>query len=184
MYAAATFVGMTTMISSCGAAPQSAKTDVPRTVAVAATSAAVAAGVSGETVAPADSAFNRAAEAGLQRLLLSPLDARSNVDKGAWRLNNLTTGASAAAIKPKFGQSALTLGGTAEAAGAKGDFSLAGNVPGSGQVIGMWVYLATDANVDKVGFQLYDAEGEALMSTVAADWTGWKWLEVEVGRPL
>lgn len=182
--AVATLLGATAMMSSCSAAPQSAKASAPKTAAASKTTGALADALpgSGEAIAPQSSAFNRVAGTGLQRLLLSPLDAHSNVFKGAWRLNDLTSDGSAADITPKFGESALTLGGTAEGAGAKGDFGLVDNVPGSGQVIGMWVYLAPDANVEKLGFQFYDAEGEALISVVAADWTGWKWLEVEVGK--
>lgn len=175
---AATVLGAT-MVSSCAAAPQTSAVAAPKPAAVALAGANTD---SSASVAPVDSAMGRAAGTDLQRLLLSPLDASSDVDKGAWKLSDLTSGASAAAIKPKFGSSALTLGGTAESAGSKGDFTLVGAVPGSGQIIGMWVYLAPRANVEKVGFQFYDAEDEALMYTVPADWTGWKWLEVEVGK--
>ncbi len=175
---ATALLSATTLVSSCSAAPQAA-VNAPKTASLASTNAGTD---GGESVAPAGSALNRVAVAGLQRLLLSPLDASSHIDKGAWRLTDLTSEAAASGIKPKFGQSALTLGGTAEVAGAKGDFTLVGNVPGNGQVIGMWVYLKPDANVDKVGFQFLDAQDEALSATFSADWTGWKWLEVEVGK--
>ena len=115
--------------------------------------------------------------AGLQRILLSPLDGGSSVDKGAWQMDDLMSAPAVAAIQPKFGGSALTLGGTAKIAGAKGDFTLSGAVAGRAQTLGMWVYLAPDSNVDKVGFQIYDGENEGLMVTRAADWTGWKWVE-------
>ena len=115
--------------------------------------------------------------AGLQRILLSPLDGGSSVDKGAWQMDDLSAASAVAAIKPQFGSSALTLGGTAKIAGAKGDFTLSGAIAGRAQTLGMWVYLAPDSNVDKVGFQIYDGEGEGWMVTRAADWTGWKWVE-------
>ena len=117
------------------------------------------------------------AQDGLQRILLSPLGAGSPIGKGAWQMDDLGAQTAAPDIAPKFGASALTLGGTAKIAGAKGDFSLTDSIPGAAKSLGMWVYLAPDSNVDRLGFQIYDGEGEGLMVTRPADWTGWKWVE-------
>lgn len=117
------------------------------------------------------------ADAGLQRVLLSPLDADSPINKGAWQMDDLSARAATPDITPKFGATAMTLGGQAVSAGAKGDFTLSDAIPGQAQTLGMWVYLAPDSNVDRLGFQIYDGEGEGLMVTRAADWTGWKWVE-------
>lgn len=108
-----------------------------------------------------------------QQILLSPLEADSDIGKGGWKLNALSA-APAAEVPPKLGQSAMRLAGDAEAAGAKGDFTLAGAVPGNCQSLSLWIYLPAGANVETLGFQIYDAEGEALLSQVPADWTGWK----------
>ena len=54
------------------------------------------------------------------------------------------------------------------------------NVPGETQTIGLWIHLSDDANVARIGMQLYDAQGEALMVLVPADWTGWKWIELDL----
>ena len=110
-----------------------------------------------------------------QQLLLAPLTSDSGVSKGGWKLDNLNAApAPASAIAPKIGNAALRLGGDAEVAGAKGDFTLTGSVPGNCKSLSLWVYLAPQANVESVGFQVTDAEGEALLSRVPADWTGWK----------
>jgi len=37
--------------------------------------------------------------------------------------------------------------------------------------------LTKDANIEKLGIQVYDAQSEALMMLVPADWSGWKWVE-------
>jgi len=121
---------------------------------------------------------NGVLDAGVQRVLLSPLDVGSNVGKGAYRMGQLSVEAAPSSVVPKFGQSALVFSGLAESGGAKGDFTVSGAVPGRPQSLGAWMYLAPNANVSSVGFQFYDAEGEGLMFQVPADWTGWKWVEV------
>lgn len=129
-----------------------------------------------DAVAPPESMMARA-EAGLQRILLSPLEADSPIFKAGWQMDNLSAVPAAAAIQPKFGATALTLSGKANRAGAKGDFTLSDFAPGETKTLGVWVFLAPDSNVDKLGFQLYDGEGEALIVMRSADWTGWKWVE-------
>lgn len=80
-------------------------------------------------------------------------------------------------ITPKEGQSALSFGGEAEMAGSKGDYTVHPAVSGQTAVLGLWLYLSDDANVAQVGIQVYDAQDEALMMLVPADWQGWRWLE-------
>ena len=116
--------------------------------------------------------------AGVQRVLLSPLDVGSPVGKGAYAMNQLAVEAAPATIPPKFGASALSFSGQAESGGAKGDFTVSGAVPGQPKTLGAWMFLAPGANVRSVGFQFYDAQGEGLMFQTPADWTGWKWVEV------
>ena len=48
------------------------------------------------------------------------------------------------------------------------------------KMLGVWVYLAADANVEKVGLQFVDSEDEYLSAHIAGDWTGWKWVEVDL----
>lgn len=128
---------------------------------------------------PADSAFGRTAGS-LQWLLLSPFESTEGVDKGAWKLQNLAVALSPADVAAKQGQHALQMRGDAEVPGAKGDFTVAGAVPGKCKLVGMWIHLTPNANVESVGFQLYDAEGEALLSRLPANWSGWKWVELDL----
>ncbi len=114
----------------------------------------------------------------MQQILLSPLDADSPVDKGGWKLGSLT--AAPAEVTPKVGQCALRLGGVAEQAGAKGDFALARSVPGQCRSLSLWVYLEPAPDVASVGLQITDAEGEAFLLTVPADWTGWKEITLDL----
>ena len=79
--------------------------------------------------------------AGLQRVLLSPLDAGSPVTKGAWQMDDLSAAPAVAGIKPQFGATALTLGGRANRAGAKGDFTLSDAVPGAARSLGMFGFI-------------------------------------------
>lgn len=131
-----------------------------------------------QSVVPPDSAMGRAQA--LQQVLVSPLEADSGIGKGGWMLSSLDARPAPASVAPKMGQSAMMLSGQAEAAGAKGDFSISGSVPGEAKFLGMWVYLAPDSNVDRVGFQIQDGEDESLLATVPANWQGWKWVEVDL----
>jgi hypothetical protein len=141
--------------------------------------AASASGAAGSVVVPTESVMGRAGGS-IQRLLLSALEADSSINKAGWKMANLTTGAASGQTVAKFGQSAVLLRGEAESAGAKGDFGVYGAVPGNAKVLGMWVHLAPDSNVDKVGFQFTDNEGEAFLAQVAANWQGWKWVEIDL----
>ncbi len=113
-----------------------------------------------------------------QRVLLSPLELDSPISKGAYAMSQLAVFAAPAQVAPKFGQTALVFSGEATGNGSKGDFTVSGPVPGTPQSMGLWVYLQPNANVDEVGLQFQDGEGEWLMARVPATWTGWKWVEV------
>ncbi len=126
---------------------------------------------------PPDSVIARG-DALSQRLLLNPMEDVSAVEAGGWKLLD-TYVKPAVNIEPKLGQTALTLGAAeSEQTGAKGDFQVCGTVPGQPQTIGLWVHLSADANVARMGLQIYDAEDEALLHVIPADWTGWKWIEI------
>lgn len=130
-----------------------------------------------ESVVPLDSAMGRAGSS-LQQQLLSPLTDSIGVGKAGWKMDNLS-----AASQPspaKIGDIALRLSGEAEAAGAKGDFTLTGDVPGVCKFLGMWVFLPPGANVESLGFQMVDAKGETRLFRVPADWASWKWIETDL----
>lgn len=114
-----------------------------------------------------------------QRVLIGPLETGDSVGIGGWRMRNLLAEA-AEGVQSKIGRSALAFGGDAEVAGAKGDFKVHGALAGKTKALGVWVYLERNANIDKVGIQAYDAQGEALMMLVSADWSGWRWVEFEM----
>ena len=128
------------------------------------------------SIIPAESRIG-SAPAGMQRLLLSPLDNGSVKYQAKYKMEK-TSAAAYPGIEAKVGMEALKFSGVATMAGAKGDFSVVENPLGEIQELGMWVYLAPDSNVSKVGFQCNDAEGESLLATVEADWQGWKWIEI------
>jgi hypothetical protein len=135
---------------------------------------------SAEDVIPPESRIARGA-ADQQRLLLNPMDDTLSVRTGAWKLQGayVTT---CEHLPPKLGSTVLTLGAdTAEQAGAKGDYRVHENVPGEASLIGMWAYLTKETNVEKMGVQVHDAQGEVLMVLVPAQWTGWKWVELDLG---
>jgi hypothetical protein len=137
------------------------------------------AGGAGNNLLPSDSIIGRAAD-GAQRLLLSPLERDAEVHKAGWRLDKLAIEAAAAGIGAKVGHDALLLRGDAAVADAKGDFTIWQEVPGQSRALGLWVHLAADSNVDRLGFQLVDSEGESLLALVPAAWTEWKWVEFDL----
>ncbi|WP_309397942.1 GH39 family glycosyl hydrolase [Cerasicoccus maritimus] len=83
-------------------------------------------------------------------------------------------------LEAKVGDTALQFSGEAEGAGAKGDFRIHARLEGDIVALGSWIYLADNANVKQVGFQVRDSEGEAMEALVDADWTGWQWVEFNV----
>jgi len=111
-----------------------------------------------------------------QRILIGPMEPGDNIGSGGWRMKDFLIKV-AEGTQPKIGRSALIFGADAEIAGAKGDFSIHGELLGKTDMLGLWVYLEKDANIEKLGIQVDDAQGEALMMLVLADWGGWKWVE-------
>lgn len=130
-----------------------------------------------EPIIPADSKIGKS-DISLQKLLINPMEQNGVIHKGAWHMSDLSE--DPAKVSPKAGSTALALQGTADIKGGKGDFVLANNPPGKCRFLGTWVYLDKSSNVEKLGLQVYDAEGEALMATVPASWEGWKWIEFEL----
>jgi len=128
-----------------------------------------------DSVGPAGSLVGKN-EKDLQRVLIGPMESGDAIGRDGWRIKSplVTT---AAGVQPKVGQGALVFGGDAEIAGAKGDFSVHGQLPGQTDALGLWVCLDGKANIEKLGIQVYDAQGEALWMLVPADWRGWKWIE-------
>ena len=111
-----------------------------------------------------------------QRILISPMEPGNEIGSGGWRMKDFIV-KTAEDMQPKVGRSALVFGANAEIAGAKGDFSVHGLLPGKTEVLALWVYLEENANIEKLGIQVYDAQSEALMMLIPADWSGWKWVE-------
>lgn len=111
-----------------------------------------------------------------QRILIGPMEPGDNIGSGGWRMKNFLI-KSAEGMQAKIGRSALMFGANAEIAGAKGDFSIHGRLPGKTDMLGLWVYLEKDSNIEKLGVQVYDAQSEALIMLIPADWSGWKRVE-------
>ena len=128
-----------------------------------------------EPVAPAGSLIGRN-EKSRQQVLIGPMEPGDAIGRGGWQMKDFVVRA-APDTKPRLGRSALLFGGEAEIPGAKGDFSVHGPLPGKPDALGLWVCLTDTANLDRLGIQVYDAEGEALMMLTPADWRGWKWIE-------
>lgn len=129
-------------------------------------------------VIPKGSAMDKA-DPVLARLLLNPLE-----DGGVIELGGLKLKGSLASVypglEPKAGVVALKFEGTAEVAGAKGNFVLNEFLPVDLRYLGIWVYLSAKSNVKELGLEVVDAEGESLSSVVSADWDGWKWVELNL----
>ena len=139
----------------------------------------LASAVDAETGVPRDSGIARATH-DWQRLLLNPMDDAASVATGAWKMKG-TYVIAAEQVPPRLGWTSLTLGAAeAEQAGAKGDFRVRENMPGETRTIGLWVHLKKDSNVARLGIQVYDSQGEVLLALVPAEWTGWKWVEVDL----
>jgi len=129
----------------------------------------------GELSVPADSLVGRNPK-NLQRVPICLMEPGDRIGVGGWRMGGLRV-EPAERQDAKVGRGVMTFSGTAEIAGAKGDFTVNGWLSGQTAALGLWVYLDESANIDKVGIQVYDGEGEALMMLRSADWTGWKWVE-------
>ena len=111
-----------------------------------------------------------------QRILIGPMEPGDNIGSGGWRMKNFLI-KTAEGMQAKIGRSALIFGADAEIAGAKGDFSIHGQLPGKTDTLGLWVYIEKDSNIEKLGIQVYDVQSEALIMLIPADWSGWKRVE-------
>lgn len=133
------------------------------------------------TVAPPSSRIGRGID-GAQRVLVSSLDGQGGITSGGWRMGGFDIAVQE--DDPRCGGAAIQLHATAQAAGAKGDYSIAGPVAGECQLLGLWVKLPEPAAIEKVGLQIIDAEGESLfhveaVDAAAADGAAWRWLETD-----
>lgn len=130
---------------------------------------------------PADSLVGRNAGK-LQCVPVGLMEPGDRIGQDGWRMKEYRV-EPADRKDAKVGRDALVFAGTAEVAGAKGDFTVNGWLSGRCAALGLWVYLDEGANVEKVGIQVYDGEGEAIMMLRRADWTGWKWVEFATTGP-
>ena len=130
---------------------------------------------------PADSLVGRNA-GNLQCVPVGLMEPGDRIGQGGWRMKECRV-EPADRKDAKVGRDALAFAGTAEGAGAKGDFTVNGWLSGRCAALGLWVYLDKGANVEKVGIQVYDGEGEAIVMLRPADWTGWKWIEFAAAGP-
>lgn len=129
-----------------------------------------------DSVVP-DGAAMAAGAGTMQRLLLNPLEVGDVITAGKWRMASAAA-SPASDLDAKAGGVALRFQGDAQQVGAKGDFLVCGAVPGEPAYLGAWFHLAPSSNVSKLGFQVQDGEGELLLTTVAADWEAWRFVEV------
>lgn len=127
---------------------------------------------------PAESVVGRLGP-GERHLVLSTMERGSDVRPGGWNLRDGSVRPAEAPIAPRLGFEALRLEGIARGS-PKGDFAAAGEVAGRMLALGAWFYVAPGANVKLVGFQVDDAEGEALVHLPPANWTGWRWVETPI----
>lgn len=113
--------------------------------------------------------------------LINAMDSTGGLRAGGWRFEKAAVEMSPADIPPKLGSGSVRFRGEAAIAGAKGDFHLCDQLPGNFQKLALWVYLSEDSNVSELGFQLWDANGEALIERIPADWQGWRKIELDAG---
>ena len=85
-----------------------------------------------------------------------------------------------AAIGTKVGQAAVRVSGTAAAAGDQGECLLAQWVGGTVKTLSLWVYAPADGNVARLGLQIQDKAGKALLWTTEVKSGEW----VELKAPL
>ncbi len=147
-------------------------------IAMASACLATCAWAQAEPLVPADSAMATSGSDTYQRLL-APLTSPAGVRPGAWRID----GVSATAVSdpaPKLGATAVRFSGQSQGGGAKGDVPVAKGPEARVRHLGVWAYTAADSNVDRVGVQVVDAEGELLLVTQPADRDGWQWVEFDL----
>ncbi len=132
-------------------------------------------------VIPGSSSMGQA-DAKRQRQLLEPMDSSSGLKLGAWRMKGMRTEPVQAQDMVIAGRASLRFNAIAQRAGAKGDIGLPIKPPRQLEQVGVWVHLENDSNVDRVGFQIYDAEGEGLSFTTQARQAGWQFVEADLQR--
>lgn len=108
--------------------------------------------------------------------LISALEVGSSIHTGGWHMHDCGWTEAEPPIEPKVGRDALLFHGRTEKTG-KGDFTVCSGLVLDIKAVGMWVHVAEDANVEKVGLQIHDSESESLIHLVPVDWTGWRWVE-------
>jgi len=130
----------------------------------------------------ADSTMGKADRA-LQRLLITSLQNGAILSPtNGFAISTALAQTTGADLAPHLGQSAVKLKTEAQQENAKANYKLTDvfPIPGTAHMLGMWIYLASDSNVNKVGLEVEDNEGENLEATIPADWTGWKWFEADL----
>lgn len=131
---------------------------------------------------PPDSAMNKMADT--QKVLLAACESASELRADGWRVSGLSV-KHGDETSPRFGRSALQLHCVSQIEGGKADFTILNKIPGVPRRVGLWVYLPEDANVDRIGIQASDRDGEAFIFLRDADWTGWRWIEFDLdAQPL
>lgn len=117
----------------------------------------------------------------LQRYLLNSCERASSIQGAGWHMS-ATQPEVLQDVEPKLGDRALWLGGDSEIRGGKGDFVVAkGPFPGRVYAVGAWLWLPENTKVQTVGFQITDGENERLKFLVDANWSGWKWVQCDLG---
>jgi len=119
--------------------------------------------------------------ASLQKDVIAPLQNPSEARPGGYKFENGTATVFEGELPPEQSAAVVLAGETTPGAG-KGDFSVAKTLQGTPRWVGAWFYVGADDNVKSVGVQFHEKSGEYLSYTWPADFTGWKWLEVEINE--
>ena len=117
-----------------------------------------------DSVAPAGSLVGKN-ERNLQRVLIGPMEWGDDIGRGGWRMKGLLVTA-AEGVQPKVGRGAPVFGADAEIPGAKGDFSVHGQLPGQTDALGLWVHLDKDANIELINVHYYSGQNPPETATV------------------
>jgi hypothetical protein len=128
---------------------------------------------------PPESAMARNRE-GHCLLILNPLEHGRDIQLGGWRMEELKALPTEEVPPLPCGAGALAITGRSTATNGKGDCPVLERPEGDLRQVGLWIHLTEDANIKDVGFHFFDAEGEALLITCPADWTGWRWVEFDL----
>ncbi len=115
----------------------------------------------------------------MQKNLVAALQNPADAHPGGYKFQNGTATVFEGEL-PSEQAAAVVLAGETTPGAGKGDFSVAKTLQGTTRWVGAWFYLGADDNVKSVGVQFHEKSGEYLSYTWPADFTGWKWLEVEI----